>query len=74
MTLLPTTILEIHDLIMTFLTLFIIAYVIAIVITFYSPSCLGQETAKGPCGLRVKLPPARLSTTHGGGFTLSLSC
>ena len=31
--------------------------VIEIVITFYSPSCLGQETAKGPFGLRVKLPP-----------------
>ena len=26
---------------------------------FYSPSCLGQETAKGPFGLRVKLPPAQ---------------
>ena len=38
----------------------------------YSPSCLGQETAKGPFGLRVKLPPAHLSTTHDGGFTLSL--
>ena len=47
--------------------------VIVIVIKFYSPSCLGQETAKGPFGLRVKLPPAHLSTTHGGGFTLSLS-
>ena len=23
----------------------------------YLPSCLGQETAKGPFGLRVKLPP-----------------
>ena len=46
--------------------------VIVIVITFYSPSCLGQETAKGPFGLRVKLPPAHLSTTHEGGFTLSL--
>ena len=46
--------------------------VIVIVITFYSPSCLGQETAKGPFGLRVKLPPAHLSTTHGGGFILSL--
>ena len=45
---------------------------IVIVITFYSPSCLGQETAKGPFDLRVKLPPAHLSTTHGGGFTLSL--
>ena len=46
--------------------------IILIVITFYSPSCLGQETAKGPFGLRVKLPPGHLSTTHGGGFTLSL--
>ena len=45
---------------------------VVIVITFYSPSCLGQETAKGPFGLRVKLPPAHLSTTHGGGFTQSL--
>ena len=45
---------------------------IVIVITFYSPSCLGQETAKGPFGLRVKLPPAHLSTTHGGGFALFL--
>ena len=27
------------------------------VITFYSPSCLGLEIAKGPFGLRVKLPP-----------------
>ena len=43
-----------------------------IVITFYSPSCLGQETAMGPFGLRVKLPPVHLTTTHGGGFTLSL--
>ena len=39
---------------------------IVIVITFYSPSCLGQETAKGPFGLRVKLRPAHLSTTHDG--------
>ena len=39
-------------------------------ITFYSPSCLGQETAKGPFGLRVELSPANLSTTHGGGITL----
>ena len=43
-----------------------------IVITFYSPSYLGQETAKEPFGLRVKLPPAHLSTTHGGSFTLTL--
>ena len=27
------------------------------VITFYSSSCLGQETAKEPFGLQVKLPP-----------------
>ena len=39
-------------------------------ITFYSPSCVGQKTAKGPFGLWVKSPPALLSTTHGGGFTL----
>ena len=32
-------------------------FLYVIVITFYSPSCLGQETAKGPFGLRVKLPP-----------------
>ena len=43
-----------------------------IVIAFYLPSCLGQETVKGLSGLRVKLPPAHLSTTQGGGFTLSL--
>ena len=27
-----------------------------IVITVYSPSCLGKETANGPFGVRVKLP------------------
>ena len=43
-----------------------------IVITVYLPSCLGQETAKGPFGLQVKLPPPHLSTTHGGDLTLSL--
>ena len=26
----------------------------------------------GSCGLQVKLPPAHLSTTHGGRFKLSL--
>ena len=26
-------------------------------ILFYSPICLGQETAKGPFGLRAKVPP-----------------
>ena len=35
-------------------------------------SFLSQEKAKGHFGLRVKLPPAHLSTTNGGSFTLSL--
>ena len=26
----------------------------------YSPSCFGQKTAKGPFGLRVKVPPAQV--------------
>ena len=30
---------------------------VVIVITVYTPSCLGQETAKEPFDLRVKLPP-----------------
>ena len=47
-------------------------FLILIEIKFYSPIYLGQETAKGPFGLRVKLPPAHLSTTHDEGFTLSL--
>ena len=38
----------------------------------YLTSCVGQETEKGLFGLPVNLPPAHLSTTHGGGFTLSL--
>ena len=42
------------------------------VITVCSPSRLGQEITKGSFGLRVKLPPARLSTTHGGSFTVIL--
>ena len=33
---------------------------------------LDRGLAKGRFGLRVKLPPAHLSTTHGGGFILSL--
>ena len=36
----------------------------------YSPSYLGQETAKGPFADGVTLPPAHLYATHGGGFTL----
>ena len=39
----------------------------------YSPSFLSQKRAKKPFELRNKLPPAHLSTTHGGGFALSLS-
>ena len=46
---------------------------IIVVMTFYLSNCLRQETAKGPFSLRFKLPPAHLSTTHGGGFTLTLS-
>ena len=46
--------------------------VILILITFYSPSCLGHEAAKGYLSLRVKLPSAHLSTTHGQGIILSL--
>ena len=38
----------------------------------YLPSCLDQAIAKGPCDLRVKLPPAHLFTTPGEGITLSL--
>ena len=45
---------------------------IVIVITFYSPCCLRQETTKGSYRLRIKHPPAHLSTTLGGGSTLSL--
>ena len=32
------------------------AYKLIFVILLYSPSCFGQETAKEPFGLRVKLP------------------
>ena len=38
---------------------------------FYLRSYLGLERAKGPCRLLLQLPPAHLSTTH-GGFTLTL--
>ena len=31
--------------------------IIAIVIAFYSPNCLGQKTVKGSFGVRVKLQP-----------------
>ena len=33
-----------------------VAYKLIFVILLYSPSCFGQETAKEPFGLRVKLP------------------
>ena len=42
---------------------------IVIVITLYSPRYLGQETAKEPFGLLVKLLSVYLSITLGGGFT-----
>ena len=39
---------------------------------FYGPSChYDQQTIKGSFGHQVKLPPTHLSTTNGGGFTLS---
>ena len=56
----------------TVLIEFIAALAKIINIHFYSPSCLDQETAKGPFGLRVMLSPAHLSITNGGGFTLAL--
>ena len=34
------------------------------VITVYSPNCLGQETAKRPCDLGVKIPPAQYSFVY----------
>ena len=46
---------------------------IVIVITYYSPSCLGQqETAKELFGLRVKLPNAHLFTTYDRSLILIL--
>ena len=45
-----------------------------IVITFCPPSRRGKETTKGPFGLRMKLPPAHLSTTQGGGFARPFDC
>ena len=45
---------------------------VAIIITFYLPNRFGQETTNGRFGLQVQLPPAHLSTTHCGDFTLSL--
>ena len=39
---------------------------------FYLPSCLGQETTKRSFSLLIKLPPAHLSPTQSGGFTMSL--
>ena len=47
-----------------------------IVITFYSPSCPGQEAVKGPCGFQVKLSTAhhtrwRLHTVPSNYWTSS---
>ena len=38
------------------------AIMFVLVITFYSPRCLGQETSEGPGDLQVMLPHAHLST------------
>ena len=46
--------------------------VFGIAITVYSSNWLGWKTAKEPFGFRIKLPPAHLFITHGGGFTLFL--
>ena len=37
-------------------------------ITFYSPRCLDQETAKGPLGLRVKLSNKELDNDYFNDF------
>ena len=37
----------------------------------YLQGCLGQENAKKLFGIRDKLSPAKMSTTHGGSLTLS---
>ena len=51
------------------MTLYWFAYALwhtpVILITLYLPSWLVQETTKERFGLRVKLPPTHLSTTHG---------
>ena len=47
-------------------------FVGVIIITVYSPSSLDHETAKGPFGLRIKLPPTHMSTIRGRGVTLCL--
>ena len=44
------------------------AYRSNLLLNFYSPGC-GQNLAKGPFGLLVKLPPSHLSIILGGGFT-----
>ena len=49
------------------------AYKLIFVILLYSPSCFGQETAKKPFGLRVKLPRFvyhTLWSLHGVPFLL----
>ena len=43
-----------------------------IVITFLFTQLPWLGNYEGIFGLRVELPPAHLSTTHSGGFTLSL--
>ena len=44
---------------------------IGIVVISFLSSYLGRETAKGIFRSWINLPPNQLSTTHGGGFTLS---
>ena len=44
------------------------------VITFYSPSCLGQETTKEPFGLRVTLPLTYTAVVLDLNFNLIAQC
>ena len=48
------------------------ASVIVIIVITYLSSCLGQETAKGPFSLHIKLPPAQLPPTQCRLHTVTL--
>ena len=40
-------------------------------INYFEIKNTNRQIAKGPFSLRVKQPPARLSTIHGEGFTVT---
>ena len=50
------------------------SYYISITVSSLFAELLGQETAKEPCGFRVKLPPATRLPLADGFSTLSLKC